>query len=227
MDTMKRSWLFLGGGLLVLSVAVGAIGWLMRDWRLKIGAEPQTITAAQLAAQGPGDNHYVRITDFDLGPTISQRFGHGTAFTAWIAIYPRGQASGQGPPPIIFQHPAEGQADVDMLRAQPVLEGIVGNGMSVGFLPPMLLTLQTGGTVSFGWAHLSGTGIGYKDTALPWIGVSTMKIVAHLNTGQRHLNVYSGGLLPEIMVDLNAISNDWLFLEVLKTVCPRHLLVAR
>jgi len=45
--------------LLVVAVAGGVIGWLVRDWRLKIGAEPQTITAAQVAAQGPGHNHYV------------------------------------------------------------------------------------------------------------------------------------------------------------------------
>src|SRR5579871_4042788 len=82
---------------LLLLAAVGGGGFLLyggwQDWRIYTSGdpEPQEIRAADLAANGPGDNVHVKVTDFTLGAgyTITQRWGKWTC--VWIPLFPDGE----------------------------------------------------------------------------------------------------------------------------------------
>lgn len=67
---MRWLILALGGVLILLSIPCGIGGWMLRDLFFKIHSEPSFLRAADLVARGPGDNHYVELSDFELGEPI-------------------------------------------------------------------------------------------------------------------------------------------------------------
>src|SRR5690348_4975348 len=97
----KRRWLrspVLWFGLFLL---LGGFGWLHRDWVLKTDDDPQTLTAADLEANGPGDNHYVSLTDYELGEPVVVPTGQ--MHVIWFPVYAKGRGRAGGPPAIIFR----------------------------------------------------------------------------------------------------------------------------
>jgi hypothetical protein len=116
--------------LIIFAVLVGGFGFAVRDWAFKIKPEPSPLTAAELAANGPGANRYVRITDYEIGEPIIQSYG-GTRFDVWLPVYPAGKAKDKGLPPIVFLGANVGSKEKDQLKngTEP-LEGIVGNAIS-------------------------------------------------------------------------------------------------
>jgi hypothetical protein len=77
-----------------LLLAVGAY-FLAREQeriRLKFGDAPQTITVAQLAENGYGDNVWVDLTDAELLPKPVVETRKGSISAVWVAVLPQGQA---------------------------------------------------------------------------------------------------------------------------------------
>jgi hypothetical protein len=94
-------------------------------------------------------------------------------------------------------------------------------------LPPMLATLRAGGSVAFGPFRVSGTGIGCEGRMLPWGEVGKMNIPANPGRALSYLFVWKRGCVwPSCHGDLRGLPNGWLFLEVVRRVCPKRLLVA-
>lgn len=56
------------------------------------GDAPQTITLAQLAEKGFGDNVWVDLTDVELLPGYVTESRKGTLSAVWVAAVPKGQA---------------------------------------------------------------------------------------------------------------------------------------
>ena len=56
------------------------------------GDAPQTITLAQLAEKGPGDNVWVDLTEVELLPGYVTESRKGTLSAVWVAAVPKGQA---------------------------------------------------------------------------------------------------------------------------------------
>jgi hypothetical protein len=115
----------LFGGLLVF------IGF--QDWRLaRLGsAEPQTISAAKLTADGPGDNIHVRVRDFTFGEkyvAITRGKGKEARWTrAIIPIHPRGSKEVKV---VVLIDSVESGADVDRYCQQrQELTGVIINEM--------------------------------------------------------------------------------------------------
>jgi hypothetical protein len=94
-------------------------------------------------------------------------------------------------------------------------------------LPPMLATLREGGTVAFGPFRVSGAGVGYEGRMLSWNEIGKMNIPADPGRALSHLFVWKRGCVwPSCHGDLRGLPNGWLFLEVVRRVCPKRLLVA-
>jgi hypothetical protein len=94
-------------------------------------------------------------------------------------------------------------------------------------LPPVLATLREGGPVAFGPFRVSRTGIGHEGRMLSWNEVGKMNIPADPGRALNYLFVWKRGCVwPSCHGDLGGIPNGWLFLEVVRRVCPKRLLVA-
>lgn len=126
---MKGNWLTSAVALLIFAMLLGGVGIALRDWVLKIGAEPQVITAAELIAKGPGENHYVRITECEFGPAVLDK-GPNASY-AYLPVYPRGGAAGAKTPPIIYRSGSAGDANelAAISRPPQPLEGVIGNNL--------------------------------------------------------------------------------------------------
>lgn len=87
------------GKIIVMAIAAGVFiaGWM--EWQLKTVAknQPQTLSAAELAARGPGNNAHVVLTNYDLCDNFvyetSTKFG-GSWKKVWVPIVPSGQGCG-------------------------------------------------------------------------------------------------------------------------------------
>jgi hypothetical protein len=125
----KRRWLRSPVLWFVLFLALGGFGWLHRDWVLKTEDDPQTLTAADLAANGPGDNHHVSLTDYELGEPVVVPTGQ--THVLWFPVYARGQARAGGPPRILFRsRMCDTQAEIDAVRKEPPdVTGVALNGL--------------------------------------------------------------------------------------------------
>lgn len=92
-------------------------------------------------------------------------------------------------------------------------------------LPPALATIAEGGTVTFGELTIGANEIAANGETLPWSDVSSLVIsgpsVRKLTIRSQHKILAFGA------VDLNTTPNDVVMLEVVRRVCPPHLLVAK
>jgi hypothetical protein len=57
-------------------------------------AEPQTLTAAKLSAEGPGDNIHVKLTDFAIGENFVYEEKYGSWNVVWIPAFERTEQQG-------------------------------------------------------------------------------------------------------------------------------------
>jgi hypothetical protein len=162
---------FVGGGLLVVfAVLLGTIGWFLRDFVFKVAAEPTAMTAAELVARGLGDNHYVRLTEYELGEPAVVKMP--AVYFLYFPVYARGKPA-QGPPDIVFTaNSVETQQQVDALRARPpAIVGVVENGMSgSGTLPPAAAKAFPGLDAAKVWRISEGPGFTARRVAIgTWI----------------------------------------------------------
>jgi hypothetical protein len=90
-------------------------------------------------------------------------------------------------------------------------------------IPPLRSALEQGEVVAFGPFEVSLEGIGYKGKVLAWDKVAVLRVeIGRL--GRRLRIRASGSLLPWCYCDLDSFPNGVLFPELLRTVCPPHLL---
>lgn len=89
--TQKIWWLAC---LLGFLGAVGAyyLGQEQERIRSLYGAAPQTITVADLAAKGYGNNIWLDLTDVELGSRWVVQTRKGTMSAVWVPAFPKGQA---------------------------------------------------------------------------------------------------------------------------------------
>ncbi len=80
-----------------VALGIGVMIWAFNDWRLGLSssAEPQTIAAADLVANGPGKNRHVKVTDYSVSENFIAYGDDSGAFTsewdkAWLVILPNG-----------------------------------------------------------------------------------------------------------------------------------------
>ena len=121
--------------VLILFGAIGlGVGFRERKLSLLAKAAPQKITLAQLAANGPGDNIWIDLTDayLLLDQTVvktEEWAGMTHRVYAWIPAVPRGVFGQPGPDRVrvvIGTRDAD-DAELQSLARQPVLRGIVVN----------------------------------------------------------------------------------------------------
>ncbi len=74
--------------------AVGAyyLGQEQERIRSLYGAAPQTISVAELAAKGYGNNVWLDLTDVELGSKSVVATRKGTMSAVWVPAFPKGQA---------------------------------------------------------------------------------------------------------------------------------------
>jgi hypothetical protein len=79
--------------VLCLLAAVGAYFIAREQDRIRslYGDAPQTITLAQLAEKGYGDNVWVDLTEVELLPGYVTESRKGTLWAVWVAAVPKGQ----------------------------------------------------------------------------------------------------------------------------------------
>ncbi|MCI0458054.1 MAG: hypothetical protein L0Z62_13905 [Gemmataceae bacterium] len=104
------------------------------------------------------------------------------------------------------------------------LHRAVLNRVTQHLLPGVLGTLREGGEVVFGPLKVGVVGVVYQGRMLPWLDVAQLAITT--NVKGRYLHIHErGALFTWCKVHLERIPNDFLLLEVLKRVCPAHLLI--
>jgi hypothetical protein len=145
---------------LVLLFGVMFVFYSFREMRLAVAASetPQRLTLAQLAANGPGDNAHVVLTDFALcdgyvclvkvgrferlitGSDPTRKHWEGV-FVPLVPLTPelrqrraRGEAVGRQPAPgnvrvLLLSYAVHGVADLDRLDTQPQVRGMVINSI--------------------------------------------------------------------------------------------------
>jgi hypothetical protein len=152
-DALADSFLYRAVWV-VLVLGVIAIGYSLVEMRLALGAseKPQRLTLAQLAANGPGDNAHVVLTDFALcdgyvclvkvgryerltdGTDTKNRRWEGV-FVPVVPLSPEvQQQQGRGAAPanvrvLLLSYTVHGEADLDRLGAQPEVRGMVINSI--------------------------------------------------------------------------------------------------
>jgi hypothetical protein len=94
-------------------------------------------------------------------------------------------------------------------------------------LPPILQTLDAGGSVAFGPFTVSKAGLARGGHKLPWGEVARISVSPDPGVATRFLKVWEhGGLWPWCFADLTQVPNGWLFLEVIRHACPPRLLLS-
>jgi hypothetical protein len=129
---MKPRWYVRAALSLVFAGLFGWFGWHFREYGLKLGWEPQTLFAADLVANGPGDNLKVRLRDYTIGEPLVEML-KDTVGDAWFPVYlgkPAKAGKVKEVPPI-FYHRAAGdtRAAFEALRQHPVVQGVVANDL--------------------------------------------------------------------------------------------------
>ena len=106
------------------------------EWQLKMVAKetPQTIPAAQLAANGPGDNANVRVTNFYI---CAENFVYEEDekthdwSKVWVPLVPAGQSPDMGNVRIIVQDKiCRSEFDVAGMNGAPSINGLIVNRIS-------------------------------------------------------------------------------------------------
>jgi hypothetical protein len=200
----KKQWLLSATISFLAALLFGVFGWQFRDWGLKIGASPQKLTAADLVTNGPADNHYVKVTDYERGePIVESITGGGWV---WIPIYPKGEAKAKGTPPIVFQVSGKSNEELETLRQRPPdVEGLVGNGIPalVQKASPTLLNAYPGLKTSQTWYIQVNDGPFRQMAYGLWIGAGVFALVATFS-----LAVGRGAYIPET-ADTTISSDAW------------------
>jgi len=89
---------------------------------------------------------------------------------------------------------------------------------------PARRALEAGETVTFGPFEINQEVIAYKGKTLPWEHVAALEI--QIGQAGRRLRIRAtGSIFPWCYADLDSFPNGALFPNVLRTVCPRRLLV--
>ena len=90
---MSRKGLLVVFALACLA-AVGAyfLGREQDRIRSLYGAKPHTLTVAELAEKGYGDNIWLDLTEVELGKSFVVETRKGTQTAVWIPAFPRGKA---------------------------------------------------------------------------------------------------------------------------------------
>ncbi len=119
--------------LIAIAIGVGVFiaGWM--EWQLKTVAktQPQRLTAAELAARGPGNNAHVILTNYDLCDNFvyeSTRRNGGTWKKVWVPVVPAGQGCGPQIQIIIADTKISGPEQIGMVAGQ--VQGLVINKIS-------------------------------------------------------------------------------------------------
>src|SRR5262249_52941866 len=91
--TKGQKYLLTGFVLGILG-AVGAYFIAKEQDRIRslYGDRPQTITVADLAKKGYGDNVWVDLIEGDLGEQYVIESRKGTISAVWVPVFPKGQA---------------------------------------------------------------------------------------------------------------------------------------
>jgi hypothetical protein len=93
-------------------------------------------------------------------------------------------------------------------------------------VPAALNVLQSGGALTFGPLTLNQLALGYKGKTLLWTHVGSITIpptVYGVGGGTMTIRA-EGSLWPWGLLSLHNVPNPWLLLEVLRRICPMHLL---
>jgi hypothetical protein len=130
---MKHGGYIQGALTLVVAGLLAWFGWHFRDYGWKLGLTPQALSAADLVANGPGNNFKVRLSDCHLGEPLVETF-KGNVTDAWFPVYISPPARGdKGPaiPPIFYHRTvSEPAAELEAARRHLVVQGAVANDLS-------------------------------------------------------------------------------------------------
>jgi hypothetical protein len=91
-------------------------------------------------------------------------------------------------------------------------------------LPRALATVKAGQTVTFGPFAVSAHALTYSDKTVPWSEITKMTIVG---PRQRRLVFECQGAMFSWTCLLGSVPNDFVMLEVIRQICPPHLLVPK
>lgn len=101
------------------------------DSRIKAFHLPQTMTARELIANGPGENAFVRITDFRVSSAIwveSEKTTYATRWhSAWIPIGPSGEFTNSSYRILLKTKFVNNDSQLDDLSQREAIEGTVIN----------------------------------------------------------------------------------------------------
>jgi hypothetical protein len=104
MNSRLHGVLFLIGCLGV--IAGGFLSWIgWQEWTIYSSGSPtpQQISAAELAADGPGDNIHVKVTDFTLGIKYVVPAKKDKWHRLWVPMFPVGPAGRRGEIKIVVE----------------------------------------------------------------------------------------------------------------------------
>jgi hypothetical protein len=95
-------------------------------------------------------------------------------------------------------------------------------------LPPVLEAVKAGKTVTFGAFGVNAQSISYKGEILAWEMIDQMAVVNR--RGYRVLSFTRAGsrlVTSALVCPLTGVPNDFVMMEVIRQICPRHLLVSQ
>ena len=124
------------GKLILTAFGIGIFIYGTTEWQLKTVAKesPQTISAAALAANGPGNNANVRVTNFYVCTedfVIEKRRRSDRWSKVWVPVVPAGQSPDMGNIRIIVQDDdCEDEMDVAAMNGSGTLDGLIINKIS-------------------------------------------------------------------------------------------------
>jgi hypothetical protein len=136
-------------GFLII-IVLGAVGFVVgcREWQLKTVARetPRTISAAELIAQGYGDNANVVVTGVEFCPNFVYEENQKTHkwSKVWIPAVPAGQGCGGNIRLIVTDTSCDGPEDLPMLNTGSVQGLIINKIASIGGQEKKLLEEEYG-----------------------------------------------------------------------------------
>jgi hypothetical protein len=180
----------LAAGVVCLGLA-GFFGWWSgthRDYYDKVSRPGrQSITAADLAARGPGDRHAVLLTDVEMGEPIIVGQGNNGYLDVWFPVFPappeqppgRGRRPAKAAPkdaPRIFVRVTDSlpsKSDSDGYRHRSEVIGTVINGLpgQDAQLPPEVAAAYPKAGAATVW-HVRAEGV-WKERAVFWAAAAT------------------------------------------------------
>jgi hypothetical protein len=93
-------------------------------------------------------------------------------------------------------------------------------------LPPAMAALQQGRAVKCGPLTVTTVELGHQGRTLAWQRIGAMTIASNRMGRWFQVKEY-GAIMPWCVVNLNAIPNDWLLLDLISRMCRPGLLVGK